>query len=89
MKEAVIQQDIRLALGMRDDVFLFRINVGKFRPLELVDELIRSVFDIIKEWSDENDVKLDRMQCMGAIVAMSRMCMSTLMEYPSEGGSVQ
>lgn len=31
--EAVIQNEIRLALGMRDDIFLFRINVGVFRPL--------------------------------------------------------
>ena len=31
--EAVIQNQIRLALGMRDDIFLFRINVGVFRPL--------------------------------------------------------
>lgn len=42
MKEAVIQQDIRLALGMRDDVFLFRINVGKFRPLEGGQRVIQS-----------------------------------------------
>ena len=33
MKEAVLQQNIRLALGMRDDIFMFRINVGKFRPI--------------------------------------------------------
>lgn len=31
--EAVIQQQIRLALGMRDDIFMFRINVGVFRPM--------------------------------------------------------
>jgi hypothetical protein len=31
--EAVIQQNIRLALGMRDDIFMFRINVGVFRPM--------------------------------------------------------
>lgn len=31
--EAVIQQKIRLALGLRDDIFMFRINVGVFRPL--------------------------------------------------------
>lgn len=31
--EAQIQAAIRLALGQRDDVMLFRINVGKFRPL--------------------------------------------------------
>lgn len=34
MKESVIQQDIRLALGLRDDVMLFRINVGSFRPID-------------------------------------------------------
>ena len=33
MTEAAIQSAIRLALGQRDDVMLFRINVGKFRPL--------------------------------------------------------
>jgi nicotinamide mononucleotide adenylyltransferase len=33
MSEAAIQQQIRLALGQRDDVMLIRINVGKFRPL--------------------------------------------------------
>lgn len=31
--ESVIQQKIRLALGMRDDIFMFRINVGVFRPM--------------------------------------------------------
>ena len=31
--EAATQAAIRLALGQRDDVMLFRINVGKFRPL--------------------------------------------------------
>lgn len=31
--EAIIQANIRLALGQRDDVMLFRINVGKFRPI--------------------------------------------------------
>jgi hypothetical protein len=31
--EAVIQQNIRLALGQRDDIFMFRINVGVFRPM--------------------------------------------------------
>jgi hypothetical protein len=31
--EAIIQQKIRLALGMRDDIFMFRINVGVFRPM--------------------------------------------------------
>lgn len=33
MSEAALQSEIRLALGQRDDVMLFRINVGKFRPL--------------------------------------------------------
>lgn len=33
MSEAAVQSAIRLALGQRDDVMLFRINVGKFRPL--------------------------------------------------------
>jgi hypothetical protein len=33
MTEAATQSAIRLALGQRDDVMLFRINVGKFRPL--------------------------------------------------------
>jgi hypothetical protein len=33
MTEAATQASIRLALGQRDDVMLFRINVGKFRPL--------------------------------------------------------
>lgn len=42
MTEAVLQQEIRLALGMRDDVFLFRINVGKFRPLEGGARVIQS-----------------------------------------------
>lgn len=32
--EAVLQQEIRLALGQRDDIMMFRINVGKFRPIE-------------------------------------------------------
>ena len=32
--EAVLQQNIRLALGLRDDIFMFRINVGKFRPID-------------------------------------------------------
>jgi VRR-NUC domain len=32
--EAVLQQEIRLALGLRDDIMMFRINVGMFRPLE-------------------------------------------------------
>ena len=42
MKEAVIQQNIRLALGLRDDVFMFRINVGKFRPLDGSKRVIQS-----------------------------------------------
>lgn len=33
MNEAQIQAAIRLALGQRDDIMLFRINVGKFRPI--------------------------------------------------------
>ena len=33
MNESQIQAAIRLALGQRDDVMLFRINVGKFRPI--------------------------------------------------------
>lgn len=32
--EAILQQEIRLALGQRDDIMMFRINVGKFRPLD-------------------------------------------------------
>jgi len=40
--EAVIQQNIRLALGQRDDVMMFRINVGKFRPLEGGARVIQS-----------------------------------------------
>lgn len=40
--EAVLQQEIRLALGMRDDIFMFRINVGKFRPLEGGGRIIQS-----------------------------------------------
>jgi hypothetical protein len=31
--ESVIQSNIRITLGLRDDVMLIRINVGKFRPL--------------------------------------------------------
>jgi hypothetical protein len=42
MREAVLQQNIRLALGMRDDIFMFRINVGKFRPLEGGARVIQS-----------------------------------------------
>jgi len=33
-REATLQQEIRIALGMRDDVMMFRINVGKFRPID-------------------------------------------------------
>ena len=32
--EAVLQQQIRLTLGQRDDIMLLRINVGKFRPID-------------------------------------------------------
>lgn len=32
--EAILQQEIRLALGQRDDIMMFRINVGKFRPID-------------------------------------------------------
>lgn len=42
MREAVIQQEIRLALGQRDDIMLFRINVGKFRPLDGGARVIQS-----------------------------------------------
>lgn len=34
MKEAILQAGIRLALGQREDIMMFRINVGKFRPLD-------------------------------------------------------
>jgi len=34
MTEAILQQQIRLALGMRDDIMMLRINVGKFRPID-------------------------------------------------------
>ena len=40
--EAVLQQEILLALGLRDDIFMFRINVGKFRPLEGGPRVIQS-----------------------------------------------
>jgi len=40
--EAVLQQEIRLALGMRDDIMMFRINVGKFRPLDGGKRVIQS-----------------------------------------------
>lgn len=42
MSEAVIQQQIRLALGQRDDIMMFRINVGKFRPLDGGPRVIQS-----------------------------------------------
>lgn len=42
MREAVLQQEIRLALGQRDDIMLFRVNVGKFRPLEGGPRVIQS-----------------------------------------------
>ena len=42
MREAVIQQDIRLALGQRQDIMMFRINVGKFRPLDGGARVIQS-----------------------------------------------
>lgn len=41
-REAHLQQEIRLALGMRDDVMLFRISVGKFRPIEGGERVIQS-----------------------------------------------
>ena len=40
--EAVIQQEIRLALGQRQDIMMFRINVGKFRPLDGGARVIQS-----------------------------------------------
>ena len=40
--EAAIQQSIRLALGMREDIMMFRINVGKFRPLDGGPRVIQS-----------------------------------------------
>ena len=40
--EAAIQQNIRLALGMREDIMMFRINVGKFRPLDGGPRVIQS-----------------------------------------------
>ena len=42
MSEAVLQQNIRLALGMRDDIFLFRINVGVFKPVSGNAGVVRS-----------------------------------------------
>jgi hypothetical protein len=42
MREAVIQQQIRLALGQRHDIMMFRINVGKFRPLDGGPRVIQS-----------------------------------------------
>ena len=40
--EAAIQQEIRLALGQRQDIMMFRINVGKFRPLDGGARVIQS-----------------------------------------------
>lgn len=40
--EAAIQQAIRLALGQRQDIMMFRINVGKFRPLDGGARVIQS-----------------------------------------------
>lgn len=42
MREAVLQQEIRLALGQRQDIMMFRINVGKFRPLDGGARVIQS-----------------------------------------------
>lgn len=42
MSEALLQQQIRLTLGQRDDIMLFRINVGKFRPMEGGPRVIQS-----------------------------------------------
>jgi hypothetical protein len=40
--EAAIQQEIRLALGQRQDIMMFRINVGKFRPIDGGARVIQS-----------------------------------------------
>jgi len=42
VSEAVLQQEIRLALGQRQDIMMFRINVGKFRPLDGGPRVIQS-----------------------------------------------
>ena len=42
MKEAILQAEIRLALGRRMDIMMFRINVGKFRPLDGGQRVIQS-----------------------------------------------
>lgn len=42
MSEAALQQQIRLALGTREDIMAFRINVGKFRPLDGGPRVIQS-----------------------------------------------
>lgn len=42
MSEAVLQQQIRLALGQRDDIMMFRINVGLFRPVSGNAGVVRS-----------------------------------------------
>ena len=42
MKEAILQAEIRLALGRRMEIMMFRINVGKFRPLDGGARVIQS-----------------------------------------------
>ena len=42
MKEAILQAEIRLALGRRMEIMMFRINVGKFRPLDGGERVIQS-----------------------------------------------
>lgn len=44
-KEAVLQQQIRLALGMRDDIMMFRINVGTFWAMTGPKRAVRSAPD--------------------------------------------
>jgi len=34
MAEASFMADVRLALGLRQDIFMFRINTGKFLPID-------------------------------------------------------
>jgi len=43
--EATLQQQIRLALGMRDDIMMFRINVGTFLPMSGPKRAIKSAPD--------------------------------------------
>lgn len=43
--EASLQQQIRLALGMRDDVMMFRINVGMFWAMTGPKRPVRSAPD--------------------------------------------